>query len=185
MNTEQRHTEHVVAELGELQADGAELVLGLGAKGVTARGPEVGNRSADRGVVLAGELVYVARVSNLALGRRVDAVDLARGEVLEMGQTELLGKSVDLGVLEKLIAARVDLGNRWVLLKRALARDLLREVVARVQKLEEASNGIDVLAGELNLAGLCVTCQLSFTLSKWGKRGNWRRTLPSSVNSAH
>jgi hypothetical protein len=148
------HTEHVVAELGELQAQAAELFLGLGAQGVGARGPEVGDGHADGRVVLGGVLVDVAGVGDLAFGGRVDAVDLARREVLEVREAELLRKGVDLSVLEELLARHVHLGDRGILLQRALPGHLLGEVVARVEELEEAPHRVDVFAGELDLAGL-------------------------------
>lgn len=78
-----KRTEHVVAELGEFQAEVVELLLGLGAERVAARGPEVGDGHADGRVVLGRVLVDVTGVGDLALGRRVDAVALVRGQVLE------------------------------------------------------------------------------------------------------
>lgn len=149
-----QHTEHVVTELGKLQAQAAELLLGLGAERVAAGGPERSDGGADRRVLLGRELVNVAGVGDLALGRRVDAVDLARRQALEVGKAELLGERVHLGVLEELVARHVDVGNRGVLLERALARHLLGEVIARVEELEEAADGVNVLAGKLDLAGL-------------------------------
>lgn len=118
------------------------------------RRPKVGHGRANGGVVLGGELVHVARVRNLALGRRVDAVDLGRSQVLEVGEAKLLGNRVDARVLEQLLARQVDLGDRRVLLERALAGNLFGEVVACIQKLEEAAHGVDVVVRELDLAGL-------------------------------
>lgn len=45
---------------------------------MAAGGPERGDGGADRRVLLGRELVHVAGIGDLALGRRVDAVDLAR-----------------------------------------------------------------------------------------------------------
>jgi hypothetical protein len=110
-------------------------------------------------------------------------VDFARGEVLEVRQAKLLGERVDLCVLEQLLARHVDIGDRRVLLERPVAGDLPREVVACVEELEEAADGVDVLTGELNLAGLFRACRLA--LVPEGKWVRGRHTLPSSVNSAH
>ena len=66
--------------------------------------PEVGDGGADGGIVLGGELVHVAGVGDLALGGAVDAVDLGRGQVLEVGQAKLLGDRVHARVLEQLLA---------------------------------------------------------------------------------
>lgn len=121
---------------------------------MAAGGPERGNGGADRRVLLGRELVHVAGIGDLALGRRVDAVDLARRQALEVGKAKLLGERIHLGVLEELVARHVDVGDRGVLLERALAGHLLGEVVARVEELEEAADGLNVLAGELDLAGL-------------------------------
>lgn len=92
-------TENVVSKLGVFQAQLLELVLDLGAQGVRSRGPEAGNRGAHLGVVLAGVGVDVARVGNLAAGRRVDAVDLGAGQALQVRDAKLLGQRVDARVL--------------------------------------------------------------------------------------
>jgi hypothetical protein len=81
-------------------------------------------------------------------------VNLAGREVLEVRQTELPGEGIDLGMLEQLVARHVDIGDGRVLLERALAGHLLGEIVARVEELQEAANGVDVLVGEFNLASL-------------------------------
>jgi hypothetical protein len=74
--------------------------------------------------------------------------------VLELGQPELLGQGVDARVLEQLVARVVDFGQGRVGLEGALAGDLAREVLARVEELEEAAYRIDVFVGELYLPGL-------------------------------
>lgn len=125
-------TKHIVTELRELQAERTELVLGLGTQSVAARGPEVGDWRAHRGVVLAGVLVDVTRVCDLALGGRVDAVDLAAREALELVHAEPLGYRVNARVLEQLLARLVDGRQGGVRLEQALARQLLGEVVASV-----------------------------------------------------
>lgn len=147
-------TEHVVSELRELQAQAAELLLGLGAKSMGAGGPEVGNGGTNAGVVLLGVLVDVAGVGDLALGGGVDAVNLGGGKLLEVGQLELLGEGVDAGVLEQLIARLIDLGDSGVLLELTLAGNLLREVVAGVEELEEAADGVEPVLAQVNGAGL-------------------------------
>jgi hypothetical protein len=79
---------------------------------------------------------------------------LLDAQALELGKAKLLGQRVHLGVLEELVARHVDIGNRGMLLEGALARYLLGEVVACVEELEEAPDGVNVLAGKLDLAGL-------------------------------
>lgn len=46
---------------------------------MAAGGPEVGDRGTDGSILLGGELVDVAGIGDLALGSRVDTMDLARG----------------------------------------------------------------------------------------------------------
>ena len=104
-------TENVVAELGELETQRAKLLLGLGAQRVAAGGPEVGDRGTHGGVLLAGVLVDVAGVGDLALGGRVDAVDLAAGQTPKFVHAELLCEGVDAGVFEELYARLVDFGQ--------------------------------------------------------------------------
>ena len=153
---ETQRTEHVVAELRELQAQVAELGLGLGTQGVAAGGPEVGHGRTNGRVLLGRVLVDVAGVGDLALGSRVDAMDLARGEVLEQCESKFLRQGVDLGVLEELLARHVDVGDRGVLLQRSLAGHFLGEIVAGVEEFEEAANGLEVFVGKLDLTGLRV-----------------------------
>lgn len=64
---QEERTKDIVSELGELETQALELLLGLGAEGVASHGPEVGNGRADGGVSRRGELVYVSGVGNLAL----------------------------------------------------------------------------------------------------------------------
>lgn len=93
-------TQDIVPELRELQAHLAELVLCLGAQRVAPGGPEVHHRPADGGVVLLGVRIDVAGVGDLALRRRVHAVDLRRGEGFQAGQAERLGERVHARVLQ-------------------------------------------------------------------------------------
>lgn len=116
--------------------------------------PEVGHGGADGGVVGRGVGIDVARVFDLALDRRVDAVDLVGGQRLQRGDAPFLRQRVDLCVLEQLDARVVDGRDRGVVLERPLARDLAREVLARVEELEEAADGVQVLVGELDVARL-------------------------------
>ena len=122
---------------------------------MAAGGPEVGDRSAHRGVLLAGVLVDVAGVGDLALGGRVDAVDLAAGQAPKLVHAELLREGIDARVLEELLARLVHGRQGGIGLERALSRQLLRKVVAGVQVLEEASDGVVFLARELDLPRLC------------------------------
>lgn len=116
--------------------------------------PEVGNGGADRGVLLGGELVDVTGVCDLALCSRIDAVDLARSKVLEVREAEFVRERVDLGMLQKLVTCHIDIRHRWILLERSLAGNLLGEIVTGVEELEEATDGVEILAGQLDLAGL-------------------------------
>jgi hypothetical protein len=75
---------------------------------VRTRSPEARDGSADRSVVIASKSVDVASVCDLALGGRIDAVDLRAREGLESSDTKLLGEGVDTGVLEQLVATVVD-----------------------------------------------------------------------------
>lgn len=147
-------TENIVSELGVLQAQSLELVLGLGAQCVGAGSPEARDGCANGGIVGAGVGVDVAGIGDLALGSRVDAVDLGARESLEAQDAKLLGECVNAGVLEELIAAVVDRGDRGIGLEDALAGELLREVFASVEELEEASDGVNVIFWELDLAWL-------------------------------
>ena len=67
---------------------------------MAADGPEAGDGGADRGVVGGCVLVDVARIGDLALGGGVDAVDLVRGQVFQVGETELFRYCVNPRVLE-------------------------------------------------------------------------------------
>lgn len=119
-----------------------------------AGSPKVRNGSADGRILFGAILVDVAGVGNLSLGGRVDAMDLARREALEMGKPKLLRKRVDLGVPEELLACHVYLRDRRVPFERALAGDLLWKVVACIQELEERPHCVDVFVGELYLTRL-------------------------------
>lgn len=149
-------TQNIVTKLGLLQAQVLELILGLRTEGVGACGPEAGDGGAHRGVVGARVGVNIARVGELALGRRVDAVDLGLGELLQELHAELLGEGVDARVAQQVVARLVDARHARVMLEHALPRYLAREVLAGVEELEEASHGVVVFLGELNLSGLHV-----------------------------
>lgn len=88
-----------------------------------------------------------------------------------MWEAELVGKGVDLGVLEKLVAGHVHIRDRGVLLERALTGDLFGEVVASVEEFEEAADGVEVLAGQLDLPGLSCArnCQFTFAEQRRGR----------------
>lgn len=83
-------------------------------------------------------------------------MDLARCQVLELLEAELLGEGVDAGMLEQLVARVVDLGQGRVRLEFARVAELAGEVLARVEELEEAAYCVDVFVRELNLAWLQV-----------------------------
>lgn len=104
-------TKYVVTELGMLQAERTELFLGLGPECVATRGPEVGDRRSYRRVVLAGVGIDIASVSNLALGRGINTMDLARGQLLQLVYTEFLGQGVCSRVLQQLVTRLVNIWN--------------------------------------------------------------------------
>lgn len=122
---------------------------------MTARSPEVGDGGADGHVVIGRELVDVTRVRDLALGRGIDAVDLARRQVLEVRQAISLCQRVHPRVLQELFARLIHLGDRGVEFKETLARQFPRKVVACVQELEKAADCIQVFFRKLDLTGLC------------------------------
>lgn len=147
-------TEHVVTELGVLQAQRLELLLRLAPQCVRPCCPEARDRRADLLVLLLSVSIDVAGVGNLALGGRVDAVDLGAGEGLEVVDAELLRQGVDAGVLEELVAGVVDGRGSWIVFEDALTGELLGEVLSGVEEFEKAAYSIDVLVGKVDLAGL-------------------------------
>ena len=118
------------------------------------RGPEAGNGRPHLGVVGARVGVDVARVGDLALGGRIDAVDLGAGERAQGADAKLLAEGVDTRVLEELVARVVDGRRRGVVLEDALAGELLGEVLARIEEFEEDADGLDVLFEEFDGARL-------------------------------
>lgn len=138
-----------------LQAKSLEFLLSLGTEGVRPRRPEARDGRPDGGVVGAGVGVDVAGIGDLALYRRVDAVDLGASEGAKAVDAKLLAQCVDSSVLKELVARVIDRGNCGVVFESSLARDLLGEVFARVEVFEEAADGVDVEFGEFNLARLC------------------------------
>lgn len=99
---------------------------------MTPSRPEIRNRRADRGIVLISVRIHVSGVRDLALGSRVDAVDLAGSQRLEEREVQGFGERVDACVFEELVACLVDLGGGGVALEIARVDDLAREVVACV-----------------------------------------------------
>lgn len=79
----QHQAEHVVTKLRIVQAHLAKVVFGLVPQHVAALRPEGGNGLADRGVVARRIGVNEARVGDLALGGRIDSVDLGVRQSLE------------------------------------------------------------------------------------------------------
>lgn len=77
---------------------------------MAACGPEVGNRGADRSVVLRGVGVDVTSVGDFALGRGVDTVNFAGGQTLELFHAKLFSQRVYPGVLQQLVTRLVDRG---------------------------------------------------------------------------
>ncbi|KAI6876571.1 hypothetical protein KC338_g32 [Hortaea werneckii] len=140
-------------KLRELETHALELLLGLVAQDMGARGPEGGDGFPD-GLVLGRRLlVHEASVGDLALGGGLGEVDLLVGEGGEGGEVEALGEGVDAGVAEEGDAVVVRGRHRGVVFHglRALQR---REVVAFVEVLEHAGGGVQVVVGELDASGL-------------------------------
>jgi len=81
-------------------------------------------------------------------------MDFARRQILEEGHAELLGYCVYSRMLEELDARVVDLGERRVHLECPLAGDLFGEVLAGIEELEEAADGVDVFVTEVDLTRL-------------------------------
>lgn len=67
---------------------------------MTTGGPEIRHRGPNRRIVLMRMRVDVSRVRDLALRRRVHAVDLGARERLEGRQAERLAERVDARVLQ-------------------------------------------------------------------------------------
>lgn len=151
----EHEAEDVEGELRELEAHGAEAALGLVAEDVAALAPEAGDGLPDRGVVAARVPVDVAGVRELGDGGRGHEVDLGVRERLERGQGELLGQGVDLGVLEEL-AARLVQGRGGGVRFEGAGRELVREVLARVEVFEEARGRFEVVVLEVDGAVLFV-----------------------------
>ena len=112
---------------------------------MTSAGPETGHRCPNDGIVFRCVSIHVACVCDLSLGSRVDAVDLARGEILQVRHAESIGQGIYACMLEQLVAGLVDRGNRWIDLERSLAWYLLGEVIASIEELEEAADSFEVV----------------------------------------
>lgn len=122
---------------------------------MAALAPEAGDGLPDRGVVAARVPVDVAGVRELGDGGRGHEVDLGVRERLERGQGELLGQGVDLGVLEEL-AARLVQGRGGGVRFEGAGRELVREVLARVEVFEEARGRFEIVVLEVDGAVLFV-----------------------------
>jgi len=103
--------------------------------------------------------VDVSGVGDLALGGTVDAVDLGGCEGLEAGQVKCIRECVDAGVLEELVTGLVDFWESRVALEIAGAGKFAWEIIASVQELEEASDGVEVFVDQINSA-LLISGQL-------------------------
>lgn len=121
---------------------------------MTARSPELGHRGANGSVVLVCVCVNIASVCDLALGCRIDTMNLAGRQTLELFRAKLLCQGINARMLQQLIARLVYGRYARLVFELARARDLLGIVVAGIQKLEEASYGVNVVARELNLSRL-------------------------------
>lgn len=147
-------------------------------------GPEVGDRGTNGSVAIRGVSVHVAGVRDLALGCRVDAVDLGAGEGAQVGDLELLGQGIDTSVLQELIAALVDLRDRGIGFEGTLAGNLPGEIVASIQELEEAADSVNVFGCELQLTRLHVRDSKVSLSHRPIVVGVSVLTLPSSVNAS-
>lgn len=77
--------------------------------------PEARHRLTDRLILRARSSINISGVGNLALGRGLDAVDLAVGQLLELVHAHLASEDVDAGVLEELLACAIGFWKRGVL----------------------------------------------------------------------
>lgn len=107
--------------------------------------PEAGNRLSDGIILLWRSSIHVSGVCYLALGSGLDAVDLAVSQLLELRHAELISQDIDASVLEELVAGGVEIWSGWVVDEAVGVGDLLGEVLAGIEELEEASDGIDWL----------------------------------------
>jgi len=98
--------------------------------------------------------IYISGICDFSLGGRIDAMDLGGSQGLEFGECEFFGKSVDSGVLKKLVSGFVNIWCVCVALEISRSGDLAREVFARVEELEEASDGIQIFVNKVNSAFL-------------------------------
>lgn len=151
-NQKRKHTQNVITKLGILQAQALELVFGIGPQSMRPGRPEARNGRAD--LVVVGIRIDVSGVRNLSLGRRIDAVDLGRGQLLELGDAVFLGQSVDARVAEEMNARVVDFGHFGVFLQDSLAGDLARKVFACVEIFQKGAYGGGIFGEEFNLSWL-------------------------------
>lgn len=122
--------------------------------------PVCGDGLANGIIVRRGVGVDIASVRQLAAGGTVDAVDLGVGESLQCWQAQLLGQCVDARVSEQFLACLIGGSSLWFL-RGGGGLWLCNGVVASVFELQEASEGIDVFARELD-AALVRVCLLEF-----------------------
>ena len=129
------------------------------------RSPEVGNRRSDSLIILGGIGIHISGICKLALGGRVDTMDLASRKRLQGGQLQGLGQSIDSSMLEELIASLVNLRSAWIFLQITGSSYLAGKVIACVQKFEEASDSIQLLVYKVNATFLAISvCGLAICL---------------------
>ena len=162
----QHQAKHVETKLGEVEAHLAEGLFGLVPEHVASMGPEGRDGLADGRVVARSGGVDVSRVGDLALGGRVDTMDLRvrqrlqflvrdgqrqrsrrqhrrpRGALATYRQIEPSGQGVDASVHEQLLARVVDGWGVGVLLERSRAGELLGKVFTGVEVLQQAADRI-------------------------------------------
>jgi hypothetical protein len=117
--------------------------------------PKARNRVSDSFILRGSVLVDELGVPQLSLRRRVDAMDLAMSQMLQLGHAQLLRQRVHLRVLEEMVSLLVTIGVVGIFEDEVLglaggAGDEAREVLVGVEVLEEGANGIDVVVGEGN-----------------------------------
>lgn len=153
-------TNDIEGELWELQAHLSELILRLSSQHMRPVRPEASNRLPDGIILLWCGSIDVSGICDLTLGTRLDAVDLAVSQLLELGHAELVSQDVDASVLEELVACGVEIWGGWVVDEAVGVGDLLWEVLASVEELEEASDGIEWL---IEVKGANLVPQLAAT----------------------
>jgi hypothetical protein len=112
--------------------------------------PKARNWLPDSFIIRLSVLVDKLGVTQLSLGRRVDAMDLAMSQMLQFGQAQPLGQRIHLRVLEEMVSLLVHICVETALEDKVLGltggtRDKARIVLVGVEVLEEGADGVGVV----------------------------------------